>query len=114
MGELIGPRRGLAQQRRRARLVEGVEHCVLAQLRDNDQHVEIDHRADDRCQRQHRVGGLAQTAQTATDDLAHPLGDGELRNLGVCRPSAVALGQTSGLDQAAEDLLHEEGVAVGL
>ena len=113
MRELVGPRRALAQQRRCTGLVEGVDHHVLGQRGDGHQDVDFHRLANDRCDRQHGVGGLAQPAQAPADDFAYTFGDTQLSDLEVGGPHAVTLDQASRFDEREQDLLDEERVAFG-
>ena len=95
MGELVGTRRRLADQRRRRGCVEGIEHRVFPEVRHGYEHVDVECRPDDRRQSEHGVGRLAQATETPADHLAHPLGDTELGDLEVGGPHAVALDDAS-------------------
>ena len=57
---------------------------------------------------------LAQTADPLADDLAHALGQPDVREIDGGDPAPLLLADGAGLGQVAHHLLGEERVAVGL
>ena len=94
--------------------VEGVEHGVFLEAAHAQQQLEVEVGTDHRRDREDLVGVVGQAAQAATDHVAHPFGDGDLVDVEVARPAPVALEDGARLDEAAQHLADEEGVALGL
>ena len=105
----------LAHQGHGGRGVEDVEQLVLGGLGRPGQEIEIEVPTDDRRQRQHPPGVLAQSHHPGPDHLAHAVGQGH-RVQGVLRrpPSRRRPDRWRRSRQMAQHLAHEEGVAVGL
>ncbi len=112
--EAVATRSGLLDEAGVDGDVQGLEHVVLVAVDQVDQHGEVDVPADDRRPAEHVVDLVGQAGHPAADHLPYPLGDGHVLQVHGRLPHAVALDDGAGLRQVAQDLAHEEGVALGL
>ena len=113
MGELVAAEPGLDHQLGVEGGLEVVEDLVLAPGGHGGQQGELEAGADHRGRREQVLGRLGQHRQAAAHHLADPLGQVTLgQRLGA--PAPVAALDGAGLDEVAEDLAGEKGVAAGL
>ncbi len=98
----------------RQRLVDHRGQAFLAQTRGGTENGQIELEADDGRQTQDAVGLRREPGEPAPDHVPNPFGDAQVFNGKRDDPPAVAAVDATGLCQVANDLDHEEGVALGL
>ena len=100
----------LGQEAGRERLLERAEELVLGQQHDAFEQCGVDVAADHRRDAEQLDGRRLEPAEPPRDDLLDALGQTEALELRRAR----AAGVHPRLEQVADDLLHEERVALGL
>ncbi len=96
-------------------LVEEIQELVLVSCGGRGQEVEVEVAPDDRGNAEHIASRPAETSDAGADDRAQALRQGEIDLRLTGHPTARGvLDDGSGLGELAEDLGHEERVAVGL
>jgi hypothetical protein len=105
----------LEHQRRLDRPVQHVDEPVLVRVHDAHEQLEVEVAADDGGARQHVPAVLAEALDPPVDDLAHALRQAQRVELADELPAAVRRPHDrTRLREVAQDLAHEERVAVGL
>jgi hypothetical protein len=94
------------------RFVHRVEDCVLRKLRENFDDGEAELAANDRGNREQRPRSLAQSIESAADQLADPFRQPEIGEAGR-RLGVVQTGQITSVLQMPEHLRDEQRVSLG-
>ena len=93
----------------RHRLLEGFEEAIRREVGETLESVEPELAANHRRGGENAIALRRQVVEAAADHLAHALGDGDGPGVNV-----LGLLQTAVGDEQADDLVHEEGVALRL
>ena len=95
-------------------LLQGPQELLFGEVADRFQHRVAELGADDSRDGQDLVGGGGEAGHSPANHLADPLGDAEPVEAGRRLPSPLGAAKGARFSQVADDLVEEEGVAVGL
>ena len=113
--KLPDPLGGLGKQRGGDRRLEVIQQQALVEIEDRLEQLQVERTADHRCEPQDLERLLAQALHAPLDHLAHALGQRHTCGaIDAPAPAGLVEGQSPGLPKAAQDLSHEEWVAIGL
>ena len=114
MGEAVPSGRNFGHETGATRLLQSVEKRFVAKSPGRLNYSQVELSTHDGRHPKGLVGVPGKARHPATDDVPDALGDAELLDWTPCHPAPLQLAQPAGLRQMADDLEHEEGIALRL
>ena len=114
MGEAVPSGRNFGHETGATRLLQSVEKRFVAKSPGRLNYSQVELSTHNGRHPKGLVGILGKARHPATDDVPDALGDAELLDWTPCHPAPLQLAQPAGLRQMADDLAHEERIALRL